>query len=122
MRSLSRALGGTYVPSPLWQWPLRKLLTAHPMGGCPMADRPDRGVVDRYGQVHGYPGLFVMDAAVIPTSLQRNPTATISALAERAVFRLVHGRELRAVDGHAPSNAWSGAPCRQEATRSERSR
>jgi cholesterol oxidase len=32
LRQLSRALHGRYVTSRLWSWPLRKLLTAHPLG------------------------------------------------------------------------------------------
>jgi predicted acylesterase/phospholipase RssA len=53
------------------------------------------GVVDDLGQVHGYPGLFVVDGSIVPTPLARNPTATICALAERAAFHMIHGRELR---------------------------
>ena len=95
MRALSDALDGHYLSSPLWDWPGRELLTAHPLGGCAMAEDPARGVVNELGQVHGYPGLFIADASVIPTALARNPSATISALAERTAFHLLHGRELR---------------------------
>ena len=35
MRRMSAALGGKYVPSLPWRWPVRRLLTAHPLGGCP---------------------------------------------------------------------------------------
>ncbi|MGE5635575.1 MAG: GMC oxidoreductase [Nocardioidaceae bacterium] len=103
LRALSGALDGDYVPSPLWSPPLRELLTAHPLGGCAMADDRRRGVVNDLGEVHGYPGLFVVDASIIPTSLSRNPTATISALAERAAFNMIHRRELRANDSAAPA-------------------
>ena len=34
MRKLSEALGGVYIPSPLWAAGGRGLLTAHPLGGC----------------------------------------------------------------------------------------
>jgi cholesterol oxidase len=95
MRALSGALDGHYVSSPLWDWPGRELLTAHPLGGCAMAENPARGVVNEVGEVHGYPGLFVADASVIPTALARNPSATISALAERIAFQLLHGREMQ---------------------------
>ena len=37
----------------------------------------------------------VADASVIPTALARNPSATISALAERTAFQLLHGRDLQ---------------------------
>jgi cholesterol oxidase len=95
MRDLSSALGGHYVSSPLWDWPGRELLTAHPLGGCAMSDDTARGVVNDVGEVHGYPGLFVADGSVIPTALARNPSATISALAERTAFHLLHGHELQ---------------------------
>jgi cholesterol oxidase len=98
MRLLSRALDGTYVASPLWSPPLREALTAHPLGGCVMADDRRWGVVNSYGEVFGYPGLFVVDGSIIPTPLARNPTATISVLAERAVFHLIHGREMNTDD------------------------
>jgi choline dehydrogenase-like flavoprotein len=46
--------------------------------------RSPSGVVNDRGAVHGYPDLFVVDGSIVPTALSRNPTATISALAERA--------------------------------------
>jgi cholesterol oxidase len=110
MRQLSRALDGEYLPSPLWSPPLRELLTAHPLGGCAMSDDPSSGVVDEYGKVYHYPGLYIADASIIPTALARNPTATISALAERVAFHLVHGRELHVADDATPSNRWPDEP------------
>ena len=104
LRDLTRALGGEYVPSPLWD--VGDLLTAHPLGGCRMAADASDGVVDDSCEVHGYPGLFVVDGSIVPTALSRNPTATITALAERAAFRMIHGRELHAEDSDAPTDAW----------------
>ena len=69
--------------------PLSNFATVHPLGGCPMADDPARGVVDDGGAVHGYPGLYVLDGSIVPTSLGVNPSKTIAALAERGVERLV---------------------------------
>lgn len=106
MRELSDALDGHYVPSPLWAPPFRELLTAHPLGGCAMAGGAEHGVVNEQSEVHGYPGLFVVDGSIVPTSLARNPTATISALAERAAFRMLHGRELHTDDKATPTNTW----------------
>ena len=37
--------------------------------------------VDENGQVHGYDGLYVADAAAFPTNLGVNPQHTIMALA-----------------------------------------
>ena len=104
MRKLSEALGGVYIPSPLWAAGGRELLTAHPLGGCRMSADPAGGVVDDRGAVHGYPDLFVVDGSIVPTALSRNPTATISALAERAAFHMVHDRELRDGDAEMPAN------------------
>ncbi|MGH7842698.1 MAG: GMC family oxidoreductase, partial [Candidatus Binataceae bacterium] len=88
LRSLSESMHGRYKPSPLWEWPVRKLLTAHPLGGCAMSDREEDGVVDEFGQVRGYENLIVADGSVIPTALAINPSATISALAERTAAHI----------------------------------
>jgi cholesterol oxidase len=91
LEAISAAAGGKYQPSPLWKWPLRKLLTAHPLGGCAMADDSQNGVVNEFGEVWNYPKLFVADGSTIPTALAINPSATISALAERAAEHIVSG-------------------------------
>jgi hypothetical protein len=69
--------------------------SAHPVGTARMADSPDVGVVNGVGEVHGYPGLFVVDGAAVPTALGVNPSLTIAALAERCAGALVRrlGRE-----------------------------
>jgi len=94
MRELSEAIGGEYLRSPFWDG-LGQLLTAHPLGGCPMGDD---GVVDDLGAVHEYPGLFVIDGSIVPTALARNPSATIGALAERSAFHQIHGRDVTAAE------------------------
>jgi cholesterol oxidase len=104
LKALSRGLKGRYVTSILWQWPLRKLLTAHPLGGCIMAETAAGGVVDPYGQVWGYPGLYVADGSIMPSALSVNPSLTISALAERNAFWMIHGREMEAGDPQTPAN------------------
>lgn len=83
LKELSKAIGGKYMPSVLWGWPWRKLLTAHPLGGCTMSDDPKEGVVNEFGEVWNYPNLYVSDGSIIPTALSVNPSATISALSER---------------------------------------
>lgn len=109
MEALSRASGGRFVNSFLWQTsllrlPLRKTLTAHPLGGCAMSDTPAAGVTNDCGEVWGYPGLFVADGALMPAAIGVNPSATISAIAERVAFHMIHGRELREGDSQAPVN------------------
>jgi cholesterol oxidase len=69
--------------------PLGKFMTVHPLGGCPMGDDPALSVVDDGGAVRGYPGLYVLDGSIVPTSLGVNPSKTIAALAERAVEGIV---------------------------------
>jgi len=89
LKELSRGIGGKYVTSILWGWPFRKLLTAHPLGGCVMSDDKNEGVVNEFGEVWNYPNLYVSDGSIIPTALSVNPSATISALSERIADHLV---------------------------------
>jgi choline dehydrogenase-like flavoprotein len=58
-------------------------ILSHLFGGCTMGSNPARSVCDERGRVHGYDGLFVADASVIPTNLGVNPQHTIMALARR---------------------------------------
>lgn len=93
MSEISAAAGGRFRSSPLWGWPLRKVLTAHPLGGCPLGEDPTTSVVDPVGRSWSYPGLSVVDGSVIPTALAVNPSLTIAALAERAAALLVSDHE-----------------------------
>jgi cholesterol oxidase len=79
---LSRATGGLAVVPVYWSM-LHYLITPHPLGGCNMGSSAADGVVDHRGAVFGYPGLYVLDGAIIPRALGLNPTRTIAALAER---------------------------------------
>jgi cholesterol oxidase len=96
MRRVSLALGGDYIQNPIWnELTDHNLVTAHPLGGCVMADNADSGVVNHKGQVYSgdagggvLEGLYVMDGSVVPTSLGVNPLLTISALAERSCYHL----------------------------------
>ena len=48
----AQKLGGTYVQNPVWsKFFDRQLVTAHPLGGCPMAIDGKHGVVNHKGQV-----------------------------------------------------------------------
>ena len=57
--------------------------TAHILSGCPMGTDPETAVIDSSHQVHGYPGLFVVDGSSIPANIGVNPSLTITAMAER---------------------------------------
>ena len=59
--------------------------TAHIMGGCPMADSPEQGVVDHRGRVFGYRNLYVCDGSVLSANPGVNPSLTICAVTERAM-------------------------------------
>ena len=69
-----------------------------------MAQSVHDGVCDQYGRVYDksrdgqpnpvYKGLYIADAALIPTSLGVNPSLTISAVALRAVQHWL-GNELQ---------------------------
>ena len=86
MKKIARHLGGRFVDNPLTH--LDKIIAVHPIGGCVMAESPESGVVNPRGEVFGYPGLYVVDASIIPTSLGPNPSLTIAALAEYIADRL----------------------------------
>ena len=71
----------------LWKT-LRTIITPHPLGGCNMGTTAANGVVDHKGELFGYRGLYVLDGAIIPKPIGRNPSRTIAALAERAVEKM----------------------------------
>ena len=59
--------------------------TAHCIGGCIIADSPQRGVVDSRHRVFGYKNMYICDGSVVAANLGVNPSLTITALAERAM-------------------------------------
>jgi cholesterol oxidase len=63
-------------------------LTAHILGGCPIGNNDQEGVVDLDCQIHNYPGLFVVDGSIVPANPGINPSLTITALAEYAMSRV----------------------------------
>jgi choline dehydrogenase-like flavoprotein len=66
----------------------------HNLGTARMSDRPQDGVVNRWGQAHDVPNLFVADGSVMTTGAAANPTLTIVALAMRTGDHL--GEQVRA--------------------------
>lgn len=99
---VAASLGGEYKILKIFG---DKMVSVHPLGGCAMSDDPAWGVTNHKGQVydarHGgdmdprtnqprvHDGLYVVDGAILPTSIGCNPLLTISALAERCVDHLV---------------------------------
>ncbi|MFT4545221.1 MAG: cholesterol oxidase [Bacteroidia bacterium] len=59
--------------------------TAHILGGCPMGQTKETGVVNDKFEVHGYPNMYVLDGSIIPCNLGVNPSLTITALSEYAM-------------------------------------
>ncbi|MBR7839139.1 GMC family oxidoreductase [Actinospica durhamensis] len=60
-------------------------LTAHFLGGCPIAADPEHGVIDPYQRLYGHPGISVVDGSAVSANLGVNPSLTITAQAERAM-------------------------------------
>lgn len=87
MNDISAALGARFCENPLSL--LRRVITVHPLGGCPMGRHEREGVVDAYGQAFGYPGLYVADGSVMPGPVGPNPSLTIAAFANRMAERIV---------------------------------
>ena len=65
---------------------------AHLVGGCPMSDSPESGVVDSDQRAWNVPNLFVADGSVMPTQGSANPALTIMALAARLAEHLADKR------------------------------
>lgn len=82
MQEMARRSGRKIYASP-------RPSTVHPMGGA-CVGRPDEGgVVGSDGQVHGIPGLYVVDAAAFPAPTAAPPTMSIGAWAENVSARFV---------------------------------
>ena len=97
--------GGTYQDPPGYNPQTGEgLITAHPLGGCVMDGKDTEGVVDHKGKVHRVDNLFVADGAIVPSALSVNPSFTITALAERVAFWMIHDREMVVGDLDTPSN------------------
>ena len=100
-------LGARRVNNPMW---LRKrIITAHPVGGAPMGRDPSAGVCDPYGEVFGYPGLYIADGAAMPGPVGPNPSLTIAALADRMCTRLLEKPPATVVGGADLVRAGSAA-------------
>lgn len=87
MSTIAGDLGATFRDSPLWRF--HRVITVHPLGGCPMGRHAREGVVDPWGQSFIYPGLFVVDGSVMPGPVGANPALTIAAFANRVAERIL---------------------------------
>ncbi len=82
-RRIATAIGGR--PMGAWSDLIDAPLTAHFIGGAVVGDSPERGVVDPYHRVHGYPDLHIVDGSALPANPGVNPSMSITALAEHAM-------------------------------------
>lgn len=72
-------------------WPeilLNMPMTAHILGGCPMGESKDEGVVNEFFEVHGYKHLYILDGSIIPCNLGVNPSLSITAFSEYAMSNI----------------------------------
>jgi cholesterol oxidase len=83
VRLLAEEIGG--MPGGSWTEVFNVPVTAHILGGAPIGDSPEHGVIDPYHRVYGHPGLHVVDGAAVSANLGVNPSLTITAQAERAM-------------------------------------
>ncbi|PWJ26181.1 cholesterol oxidase [Branchiibius hedensis] len=81
---LATLTGKKTIAGTNWAELANKPLTAHFLGGVVISDSPEKGVIDPYHRVWGYPGLFVTDGSAVSANLGVNPSLTITAQAERA--------------------------------------
>jgi cholesterol oxidase len=86
-REIARVLDGEFKDNPPWL--VGRVVTVHPLGGCPMGRHAGEGVVDSHGQVFGYPGFVIADGSVMPGPVGPNPSNTIAALAHRFAERMI---------------------------------
>lgn len=87
-RAVARASGGRAYGS-LQETLFDLSTTAHILGGVPIGAGPEQGVISADHEVHGYPGIYVIDGSAVPGNLGVNPSLTITALAERAIARML---------------------------------
>jgi len=95
-RAIARCLNAEYLDNPSYEF-LHQVLTAHPLGGCPMGVSADKGVVDTYGEVFGHPGLYVVDGSIMPGPVGPNPSLTIAAISNRAADHIIDELPRKAV-------------------------
>jgi cholesterol oxidase len=94
VKGIAGALNAEYVDNPSYKF-FHQVLTAHPLGGCPMGRDKTEAVVDSYGEVFDYPGLYVMDGSILPGPVGPNPSMTIAAVSDRAAEHIIHEANLQ---------------------------
>ena len=62
--------------------------TAHILGGAPIGQNAEEGVINENFEILNYAGLFIIDGSIMPANPGVNPSLTITALAEYAMSRI----------------------------------
>jgi choline dehydrogenase-like flavoprotein len=76
-QAMYRAVGATKtMPTPPYP-------STHNLGTCRMSGKQRDGVVNKFGQTHDIPNLFISDGSQFTTGGAENPTLTIVTLAIR---------------------------------------
>ena len=68
--------------------------TAHILGGCPMGENSENGVVDKNLKVFGYDNFYITDGSVIQGNIGVNPSLSITSLAEYAMDKIPAGKHV----------------------------
>ena len=68
-----------------WTETMNIPMTAHILGGAPIGDSAQTGVIDPWQRLYGHDGIHVVDGAAVSANLGVNPSLTITAQAERAM-------------------------------------
>lgn len=87
-RGIANAIHAEYMENPSFEY-FKQVFTAHPLGGCPMGRDETEAVVDSYGEVFNYPGLYVVDGSIMPGPVGPNPSMTIAAVSDRAAEHII---------------------------------
>lgn len=90
MIDIAHTLGATFIDDPLWYF--SRLITVHPLGGCPMGRSIAEGVVNSRGEVFNYPDLYISDGSIMPGPVGANPSLTIAAIADRIADGIIERR------------------------------
>lgn len=86
-RIIAEELGGEPI-NVIMESLFNQSTTAHILGGCHMGMSAEDGVIGTDHQAFGYPGLYVLDGAAVSANVGVNPSLTITALAERAMYSI----------------------------------
>ncbi|MEU8122336.1 GMC family oxidoreductase [Spirillospora sp. NPDC049024] len=108
MRGIADVLGADYADNPMWF--RKRIITVHPLGGAPMGGHPGEGVCDAFGEVFGFPGLYIADGAAMPGPVGPNPSLTIAAHADRLATRLLETSVRRGTGGTTAPSATGAEP------------